>query len=126
MRKRNRTISIRVSDQEYEIIQNKIKATGQTQQSFVLNAIAGATISTTADNEQLKEINMQLADLVRQFKGIAININQLAYRANAYGELPTVQRLDDYKEQNEKMRREAEYVWQSIRRLISQQRHMER
>ena len=98
MRKRNRTISIRVSDQEYEIIQNKIKATGQTQQSFVLNAIAGATISTTADNEQLKEINMQLADLVRQFKGIAININQLAYRANAYGELPTVQRLDDYKE----------------------------
>ena len=123
MRKRNRTISIRVSDQEYEVILNRVKATGQTQQSFILNAIAGATISTAEDKEHLKEINLQLADLVRQFKGIAININQIAYRANAYGELPTVQKLDAYKEQNEKLRREAENVWQLIRQLISQQRH---
>ena len=123
MRKRNRTISIRVSDQEYEVILNRVKATGQTQQSFILNAIVGATISTAEDKEQLKEINLQLADLVRQFKGIAININQIAYRANAYGELPTIQKLDDYKEQNKKLRREAENVWQLIRQLISQQRH---
>ena len=123
MRKRNRTISIRVSDQEYEVILNRVKATGQTQQSFILNAIAGATISTAEDKEHLKEINLQLADLVRQFKGIAININQIAYRANVYGELPTVQKLDTYKEQNEKLRREAENVWQLIRQLISQQRH---
>ena len=123
MRKRNRTISIRVSDQEYEVILNRVKATGQTQQSFILNAIAGATISTAEDKEHLKEINLQLADLVRQFKGIAININQIAYRANVYGELPTVQKLDTYKEQNEKLRREAENVWQLTRQLISQQRH---
>lgn len=123
MRKRNRTISIRVSDQEYEVILNRVKATGQTQQSFILNAIAGATISTAEDKEHLKEINLQLADLVRQFKGIAININQIAYRANAYGELPTVQKLDACKEQNEKLRREAENVWQLIRQLISQQGH---
>lgn len=104
---RNRTISIRVTDREYEEIQNKIKATGQTQQAFVLNAIDGATISTAEDKEQLKAINLQLADLLKQIKGIAVNINQMAYRANAYRELPTVQKLDDCRKQNERLRKES-------------------
>lgn len=46
MRKRNKTISIRVSEQEYEAIQKKIRETNQTQQSFILNAIEGAAILT--------------------------------------------------------------------------------
>ena len=66
MRKRNRTISIRVSEQEYEAIQKKIQATKQTQQSFILNAIEGAAISTAKDSKQLKDISMQLNIRKRQ------------------------------------------------------------
>ena len=124
MRKRNRTISIRVSDQEYETIQKKLNETGLTQQAFILKAVEGATISTAEDKQQLKEINLKLADLLKQIKGIAVNINQMAYRANAYRELPTVQKLSEYQNENEKLRREAETIWQSIRQLISQQKHM--
>ena len=124
MRKRNRTISIRVSDQEYETIQKKLSETGLTQQAFILKAIEGATISTAEDKQQLKEINLKLADLLKQIKGIGVNINQMAYRANAYRELPTVQKLNEYQNDNEKLRREAEIIWQSIRQLISQQKHM--
>ena len=124
MRKRNRTISIRVSDQEYETIQKKLNETGLTQQAFILKAVEGATISTAEDKQQLKEINLKLADLLKQIKGIAVNINQMAYRANAYRELPTVQKLNEYQNENEKLRREAETIWQSIRQLISQQKHM--
>ena len=124
MRKRNRTISIRVSDQEYETIQKKLNETGLTQQAFILKAVEGATISTAEDKQQLKEINLKLADLLKQIKGIGVNINQMAYRANACRELPTVQKLSEYQNENEKLRREAENIWQSIRQLISQQKHM--
>ena len=124
MRKRNRIISIRVSDQEYDIIQKKLSETGLTQQAFILKAVEGATISTAEDKQQLKEINLKLADLLKQIKGIGVNINQMAYRANAYRELPTVQKLSEYQNENEKLRREAETIWQSIRQLISQQKHM--
>ena len=124
MRKRNRTISIRVSDQEYDIIQKKLSETGLTQQAFILKAVEGATISTAEDKQQLKEINLKLADLLKQIKGIGVNINQMAYRANAYRELPTIQKLNEYQNENEKLRREAETIWQSIRQLISQQKHM--
>ena len=124
MRKRNRIISIRVSDQEYDIIQKKLSETGLTQQAFILKAVEGATISTAEDKQQLKEINLKLADLLKQIKGIGVNINQMAYRANAYRELPTVKKLSEYQNENEKLRREAETIWQSIRQLISQQKHM--
>ena len=123
MRKRNRTISIRVSDQEYESIQKKIQATKQTQQSFILNAIEGAAILTAKDSKQLKDISIQLADILKQIKGIAVNINQLAYKANAYGEIPTVRQLEKYSLQMEKYWKEAENIWRLIRQSISRQRH---
>lgn len=125
MRKRNRTISIRVSEQEYETIQKKIQATKQTQQSFILNAIEGAAILTAKDSKLLKGINMQLADLLKQIKGIAVNINQMAYKANAYGEIPTARQLEEYSLQTEKLRREADAIWRLIRQSISRQRHTE-
>ena len=125
MRKRNRTISIRVSEQEYESIQKKIQATKQTQQSFILNAIEGAAILTAKDSKLLKDISMQLADLLKQIKGIAVNINQLAYKANAYGELSAERQLKEYSLQTEKLRKEADEIWRLIRQSISQQRHTE-
>lgn len=125
MRKRNRTISIRVSEQEYESIQKKIQATKQTQQSFILNAIEGAAILTAKDSKLLKDISMQLADLLEQVKGMAVNINQLAYKANAYGEIPTGRQLKEYGTQTEALRREAATIWQLIRQSISRQRHTE-
>ena len=125
MRKRNRTISIRVSEQEYESIQKKIQATKQTPQSFILNAIEGAAILTAKDSKLLKDISMQLADLLEQVKGMAVNINQLAYKANAYGEIPTERQLKEYGTQTEALRREAATIWQLIRQSISRQRHTE-
>lgn len=125
MRKRNRTISIRVTEQEYEAIQKKIQESNQTQQSFILNAIEGAAILTAKDSKLLKDINMQLADLLKQVKGIAVNINQLTYKANAYGEIPKERQLREYGTQTEALRREADAIWQLIRQSISRQRHTE-
>ena len=68
---------------------------------------------------------MQLADLLKQVKGIAVNINQLAYKANAYGEIPKERQLREYGTQTEALRREADAIWQLIRQSISRQRHTE-
>ena len=68
---------------------------------------------------------MQLADLLKQIKGIAVNINQLAYKANAYGELSAERQLKEYSLQTEKLRKEADEIWRLIRQSISQQRHTE-
>ena len=125
MRKRNRTISIRVSEQEYEAIQKKIQESKQTQQSFILNAIEGAAILTAEDSNLLKDISMQLASLLKQIKGIAVNINQLAYKANAYGEIPTERQLREYGTQTDTLRREADTIWRLIRQSISRQKHTE-
>lgn len=122
MRKRNRAISIRVSEQEYESIQKKIQLSDQTQQSFIINAIEGATISTEDDTKLLMNINLQMAELIKQIKGIAVNINQMAYKANAYGDIPTLNQLKEYGLQTENMKKEADNIWQLIRQSISQQR----
>ena len=68
---------------------------------------------------------MQLADLLKQIKGIAVNVNQLAYKANAYGEIPTERQLREYNLQTEKLRKETDTIWRLIRQSISRQRHTE-
>ena len=80
---------------------------------------------TAKDSKLLKDISMQLADLLKQIKGMAVNINQLAYKANAYGEIPTEKQLREYGTQTEALRKEADALWRLIRQSISRQRHTE-
>ena len=62
---------------------------------------------------------------MKQIKGMAVNINQMAYKANAYGEIPTERQLREYNLQTEKLRKEADIIWRLIRQSISRQRHTE-
>ena len=126
MRKRNRTITIRMSDEEYTFLQNRLSQTGQTQQSYVLNAIRGATIASLEEVKELQKLNRAFADMMRQLRGLATNVNQMAHIANGTGELPVVAALEKFGKSIEKFRKEEEQRWQSIRQLISQQSHMER
>lgn len=126
MRKRNRTITIRMSDEEYTFLQGRLSQTGQTQQSYILNAIRGATIASLEEVKELKILNKAFADMMRQLRGLATNVNQMAHVANGIGELPVVTALEKLEKCIEKFRKEEEKRWQSIRQLISQQSHTER
>ena len=126
MRKRNRTITIRMSDEEYTFLQGRLSLTGQTQQSYVLNAIRGATIASMEEVKELQKINKAFADMIRQLRGLATNVNQMAHVANGTGELPVVVALEKLRNNIEKFRKEEEQRWQSIRQLISQQNLTER
>ena len=88
MRKRNYTVTIRMNKAEYDLLQNKVKESGQTQQAVVIHAIAGLKIASEEEVEELKKLNLMLAEMLSQLRGVATNINQIARKMNAGGFIP--------------------------------------
>ncbi|MCR4815079.1 MAG: MobC family plasmid mobilization relaxosome protein [Lachnospiraceae bacterium] len=124
-RRRNHAVTIRMSESEYNDFINKVNESGLSQQTYFINAVRGATITPSDEINVLKEISKTFANLERQLRGLATNVNQMAHIANGSGVLPTENDLDRVSDQLNNYRRESESVWQSIRSLIGQQRRTE-
>ena len=75
MRKRNHTVTIRMNNEEYNLLQNKVKESGRTQQEVVIKAIADLKIASTEEVEELKRLNQMFADILSQLRGATTNIN---------------------------------------------------
>jgi hypothetical protein len=112
-----------MTEQEYAALQKRVAESGRTQQSYIINAALTARISSAEEIAALKEISVTFGDLVKQLRGIAININQMARVANGSGALPTARELSRIYEQIAKYRERSENEWQSIRSLITDQNH---
>ena len=125
MRKRNYTVTIRMNKAEYDLLQNKVKESGQTQQAVVIYAIAGLKIASAEEVEELKKLNLKLAEMLSQLRGVATNINQIARKMNAGGFIPREDILHYLNQNIRNYRKESEKIWQSIRQLISGQILME-
>ena len=126
MRKRNYTVTIRMNKAEYDLLQNKVKESGQTQQAVVIHAIAGLKIASAEEVEELKTLNKILSEILSQLRGAATNLNQIARKMNTDGFMPREDILLYYLNKNIlKYRKESEKIWLLIRRLISGQIHME-
>lgn len=123
-RKRDKVVAIRMNKSEYETLLDKVNSSGLTQQSFIINSIKGATISSSDELEVLKDISKSFSDLVRQLRGLSTNVNQMAHIANGQGYLPTITELDNTAKMINLYREESEDLWQSIRSSINQQNHM--
>ena len=122
-RRRNRAITIRLNDYEYEDIMRRIDESGLTIQAYLINAARGATITPSDEIAELKEISKTFADHEKQLRGLATNINQMAHVANGYGQLPTESELERMSAQINEYRKRSESIWQLIRSLIVQQPH---
>ncbi len=120
-RRRNKAVTIRMTNDEFEALQNRVEDSGLTQQSFILSAIKGATITPSDEIAVQKEISKTFAELVKQLRGLATNVNQMAHVANGQGMLPTTEELIKTSAQINKYRKESEEVWLSIRSSINQQ-----
>ena len=88
MRKRNHTATIRMNKAEYNLLQNKVKESGRTQQEVVIKAIADLKIASTEEVEELKRLNQMFADILSQLRGATTNINQIARKLHIAGEVP--------------------------------------
>ena len=125
MRKRNYTVTIRMNNEEYNLLQNKVKESGRTQQEVVIKAIADLKITSTEEVEELKRLNQMFADILSQLRGATTNINQIARKLHTDGEVPNDSTLYFLNKNILKYRKESEKIWLLIRRLISGQIHME-
>ena len=124
MKKPNRTrknaITVRMNDTEYEDFHNKVEESGLSQQAFIISAVRGATITSSDEIAVLKDISKTFADLERQLRGLATNVNQMAHIANGQGYLPEKEDLDYLSTQLNNYRKESEELWLSIRSSINQ------
>ena len=118
-RKRNKTVTIRMNDAEYDALQEKIKESGLTQQSYVISAIRDSNITSAKELEVIQDISRNFADQDRQLRGIATNINQMAYVANGQGLLPTVEKMDEIADMILEFRKEDDNRWRLIRQSVS-------
>lgn len=125
MRKRRNVITIRMDDGEYSLLRKKVRESGLSQQAFIISAISGAAIPSSEELEILKNANRNLADLVRQLRGLAANVNQIARTANGFSILPAVRELTQIRDEVMAFKEESEKIWQLIRLLISLGRPME-
>ena len=98
MRKRNKAITVRMTEQEYAALQKRVAESGRTQQSYIVNAALTARISSAEEIATLKVISVTFGDLVKH-------------------------ELSRIYEQIAKYRERSENEWQSIRSLITDQNH---
>lgn len=122
MRKRNNTVTVRVSDEKLKVINERISLSGMTKQSYLINSLMGAKTVSKEEVALWKDVNARIADIQLKLRGIGTNINQMARRANAENVLPLEQRLIEIGVTIENIRRECEAPWQSLRYLIAQQK----
>lgn len=119
-RKRNKAVTIRMTESEYADLQSRVSESGLSKQAFIINAVRGATITPSDEIAVLKEISITFAEYVKQIRGIGTNLNQMAHVANGQGYMPGENILLGLSDQVGNMRKDGEYVWQSIRSLINQ------
>ena len=124
-RRRNKAVTVRMSEAEYADFQNRVEESGLSQQAFIINAVRGATITPSDEIAVLKEISKTFAEFVKQIRGMGTNLNQMAHVANGQGYLPGEESLLRLSDQVGNMRKEGEDVWQSIRSSINQQKATE-
>lgn len=124
-RKRDIVVTIRMDDDEYTLLQNKVKDSGLTQQAYIIKAIRGTPIVPSEEIALQKELSKIFAEHVRQLRGLATNVNQMAHVANGTGYLPAVAELEKTSEQLRNYHRESGKIWQLIRSSIEGHHHME-
>lgn len=117
-RKRNRSVTIRMNDSEYSDFKNRVKESGLTEQSYVIDAIQKAKITSNDEIVVLKNISKTFSEYVKQVRGIATNINQMARVANSQGFLPVRNTLNQLSKDISDIRKDGEQVWQLIRSSI--------
>lgn len=122
MRRRNRTVSVRMTEDEYAALIMRVAGSGQTQQSFIINAVLGARVSGREEVRELQKLSGQFADTNRQIRGMATNINQIAHAANGYGQIPQQSQLEQLDRDLQMFRKECNATWRSIRQSISLQK----
>ena len=121
MRNRSNCVSIRYSDEEYKVLQERIKESGQTKSAYIINATLNGKVSLADDVQEMKEQSKLLLDIDKQLRGMGTNLNQMAHVANGKGIIPSADKLKEIEREVVDVKREVDDIWQSTRQSIGRQ-----
>ena len=121
MRNRSNCVSIRYSDEEYKVLQEKIKESGQTKSAYIINATLNGKVSSADDVQEMKEQSKLLSDIYKQLRGMGTNLNQMAHVANGKGIIPSADKLKEIERVVVAVKKEVDDIWQSTRQSIGRQ-----
>ena len=121
-RSKGKTISFRVNETDYDTIQELIKRSGLTKQSYLARSTMQSRVSTSDEISELRRLNEVLSDVDRQLRGIGTNVNQMAHVANVTGRIPDASRLNSISEDLIRFRKDSGEAWLLIRSLIGEQK----
>lgn len=121
MRNRSNCVSIRYSDEEYKMLQERIKESGQTKSAYIINATLNGKVSSADDVQEMKEQSKLLLDIDKQLRGMGTNLNQMAHVANGKGIIPSADKLKEIEREVVEVKREVDDIWQSTRQSIGRQ-----
>lgn len=108
--RKDRKISVKLSENEYDKLCGSAKKAGLTISSYIRELIRnGGRIDTSYTEDRAK--------LIRQIVGIATNVNQVARRANETERVcySDIMQMKDYLKDVQNSMREVLKVWQSQR-----------
>ena len=125
-RTRNRAVTVRMSDSEYDSLRDKVRESGLSQQSYIISAVLDSSVTTSDTIDELKNISRTFAGVEQQLRGLGTNVNQMAHISNGMGMAPSVRELEHISDLVAEYRKECNTVWQSIRSSIPKQLHTER
>lgn len=101
---RPKQLSFRVSEEEYQRLQEKILKSGKNQQEYILSCVLEKPIVNTD----------YIMKLFPELKRIGNNLNQIARRCNEGGQLASEVEVRKYGE-------ELNNVWRSLKQYLQRQ-----
>lgn len=139
-RTRTHNVCIRMNDEEYQLLQQRLNDSGQTQQSYIVNAVTDSTIASAEEIQELRHLGKQLEESSKLFRISATNLNQVARNSNLLIEILQDENPDMLKVNNlleslpdqvfiegvaddaREYRKEVEAIWQSLRQFVARQK----
>lgn len=139
-RLRNHQAPVRFTEEEWNDLQVKLKASQQTLQAYVLNALLHSRVSTASEIREIQMIGHHFDFANQQLRGACSNLNQLAKALNRLnrimetqtvsqqqflslaGLIPTRSELDNCMLTIQNWRKEMDIPWQSLRQYLARQR----
>lgn len=100
MRKQNRRITVRMTEEQYRNLQDKIKISNTKQNDFILKSINDIQINVVDG----------LPTVIKELSAIGNNINQIAKICNMTISPPSLTQI-------EKLREEVNKIWQQLKQL---------
>ena len=111
-RKRPIEVKLRLSEEEYKLLQQRLIEAGMSRNAFLVQLISDAQIYP---RDKLMELCVQYQIMNRLIRGIGTNINQIAKVTNSTKAAPSAKLLADMYQDVQVIQRNLQPLWEEAR-----------